>query len=633
MNPLQLMRRSVFDYVYLRSPKAIQPEHAQAIVRVVVLSVASLCLLAYETTVGTNSWLETLTARLTYAYLLLSVGHAVIVSRSRGIYPWRIYLFIAADGALISFGMYAFGTTGALFYPLYLWITIANGLRYGNHFLRFATTVALAGFLAATLSSESWMATPALIVGLAIGLLALPLGFVGVLQQLSKAKSELEQKIKEAEHMATHDALTDLPNRALMEDRLNYAIANIERFGPEIAVFLIDVDSFKTINDTHGHLFGDRLLTQIASRLNDCLRSFDTLARLGGDEFVVILEGNHLATHAATVADRMGEYVAGHYHHDGHDVFVTISIGIALFPNDGESVETLIKNADTAMNHAKSDGGNCCRFYDTGMSESVAEQLTLQVELRRAIQNRQFQLYFQPQIDVATGRVNGAEALVRWLHPRRGLLEPIHFIGAAEESGLILSIDKWLLEAACRESASWKESGLANIRTTVNVSGLQLMEEGYVEMLSKILDVTRMDPRHLGLEITEGVLVEEREHVNKVFAGIKSLGIKLALDDFGTRYSSLSYLKRFPIDTLKIDRTFVSDIPENADDCALIEAIIAIGESLHMDVVAEGVESFKQLAWLRQRNCQTVQGYLASQPVAASEFRTLLDRGTLIEVA
>jgi EAL domain-containing protein (putative c-di-GMP-specific phosphodiesterase class I) len=284
-------------------------------------------------------------------------------------------------------------------------------------------------------------------------------------------------------------------------------------------------------------------------------------------------------------------------------------------------VETLIKNADTAMNRAKAEGGSKYRFYDTHMSHEVEEQLIKQVELRKALQNREFRLFFQPRMDTVSQRIIGAEALIRWDHPSRGLLEPESFIAAAEESGMVVSLDKWLLDAVCREIAGWQKDGLPAILTTVNVSGLQFMDKDYADYLRKMINVTRIDPHNLGLEITEGVLIEHTEQVNTVFRDIKALGMQLLLDDFGTRYSSLSYLKRFPIDTLKIDRSFIHDIPNDNDGCALVEAMINIAHSLRMNVVAEGVETDAQLTWLKQKKCDSIQGYLTSRPMPASEFR------------
>ncbi len=628
---LPALHRSVMEYIFFRSPEEIQPEQAQALTRVGITFVVVLGLLGYELMSGFASRIERIAAILVFTYLLLGIVHYLLVRRFPETRPWRLYALMASDHAMVSMGIYILGPIGAIFYPLYLWISVGNGLRFGVHYLYVATAISVPMFLGSALSNPAWSSQPQLVIGLTIGMIIMPLFFIALLRQLEKTNSQLQKQINEAEHRATHDDLTDLPNRALLEDRLGYGMANVERFGPEIAVFLIDIDSFKTINDTYGHFYGDQLLKQVASRMQDCLRSFDTLARLGGDEFIVLLQGSHLITHAASVADRMAEYVSGHYHNDGLDVFVTISIGIALYPNDGTTVETMIKNADTAMNRAKAEGGSRYRFYDTHMSHEVEEQLVKQVELRKALQNREFRLYFQPRIDTASKRIVGAEALIRWEHPKHGILEPGEFIPAAEESGMIISLDKWLLDAVCREIAGWQKDGLPALHTTVNVSGRQFMEKDYASYLRKIIDLTHIDPHHLGLEITEGVLIEHTEQVNAVFKGIKSLGVLLLLDDFGTRYSSLSYLKRFPIDTLKIDRSFIQDIPVDPDDCALVEAMISIAHSLRMDVVAEGVENEAQLAWLQEKKCDSVQGFLVSQPVPASEFRHQIAQHTPIE--
>ncbi len=617
-------RRALLEYIFFRPPEEIPPEQAQALTRIGLTFAGVLLLLVYETLLGLQTPLQRVAAAAAYAYLLGSIVHYLVISRFPVTRGWRLYAAIVADVTILSLVVHAFGTAAAVFYPLYLWIAVGNGLRFGSHFLHVATAAAVTGFLTATLTSPAWASHPPLVIGLLLGIIIMPLFFLALLRQLGHTNLELRAKIREAEHLATHDALTNLPNRALLEDRLEYAIANVERFGPEIAVFLIDIDSFKTINDTYGHAFGDALLKQVAARLRDCLRSFDTLARLGGDEFAVILQGSHLARHAASVADRMAEYVSGHYYHDGLDVFLTISIGIAVYPNDGRDVAALVKNAETAMYRAKQEGGSQYRFYDTRMSEEVSEQLLRQVELRRALQNREFRLFFQPRVETASGRILGAEALIRWAHPERGLLEPETFIDAAEESGMVTSLDKWLLDAVCREIAAWHKDGLPRLLTTVNVSGRQFTDSGYVDALRTILEVTRIDAQDLGLEITEGVLVEHTEEVDAIFRELKAMGLKLLLDDFGTRYSSLNYLKRFPVDTLKIDRSFIQGVPDDHDDCALVEAMINIAHSLRMDVVAEGVETEAQLQWLRDHRCDSVQGFLISEPVPADEFRRLL---------
>lgn len=617
-------KRTLLDYLFFRSPEEILPEQAQSLTRIAFAFIAILLLVGYDAAFGPVSHVERLAMLVAFSYLLISIVHYIAIRRFPRTQPWRIYSMIILDHAIVSMATYAFGTAGAVFYPFYFWVTVGNGLRYGVGYLHGAAAISIVLFLIATRMSSEWQQQPQLIFGLATGMVLMPAFFLSLLRQLGRTNAELRQEILEKEHIATHDSITGLPNRVLLEDRLDYAIANTARLGREIAVFHIDIDSFKTVNDTYGHAFGDELLIQVARRLRDCQRSFDTLARIGGDEFVVFLQGNHQMTQAASFADRMAEYASGHYHHKGVDVFLSISIGVAQYPNDGMDTATLLRNAETAMYRAKREGGSRYCFYDTNMSREVTEQLTIQVELRKALNANQFRLFFQPRIDAKTCRIIGAEALVRWQHPTRGLLEPEAFIHAAEESDMILSLDRWLLDAVCREVSDWQNKGLPFLLVSVNVSGRQFMESDYIETLRKIIEVTHIDQTQLALEITEGTLIEHSEQVDTQFHEIKKLGLKLMLDDFGTRYSSLNYLKRFPVDTLKIDRSFIKDIPGSEDDCALVETMINIAHRLRMDVCAEGVETTQQLRWLRDKQCDTIQGFLASRPVAAEAFRHMI---------
>ncbi len=421
------------------------------------------------------------------------------------------------------------------------------------------------------------------------------------------------------QHYAHHDTLTGLLNRLSLSGRLDQALAAARRDGGRVALLFIDLDRFKVINDTVGHHIGDKLLIEVARRLCENVRDSDVVARLGGDEFVIMLTGLEHSGAAAVVAAKLVASVSDPYLIEGYDLYTTPSIGIAIFPTDGGDGETLMKNADAAMYHAKAEGRNNFQFFDSRMNDAAVERLKTEHSLRQALAHDEFCLHFQPLLDLSTGRVMGVEALVRWHHPEKGLIMPGHFIGIAEESGLIQPLGEWVFWSACRQLADFRAAGLHDIKMGVNISAMQ-MRNGNLPILAKgAIEAFGLDPTKLIFEITESVAMQQPDETVRILDILHDMGICLAIDDFGTGYSSLSYLRMFPIDHLKLDRSFVREIGESADSAAICDATIGLAHSLGMRLVAEGVETESELAYLRARGCDFVQGYLFSRPVPADE--------------
>ncbi|GAB4290519.1 MAG: hypothetical protein Kow0096_04040 [Thiohalomonadaceae bacterium] len=428
----------------------------------------------------------------------------------------------------------------------------------------------------------------------------------------------LKRSQQQLDHLAHHDPLTDLPNRVLFNMRLTHALSHARRNGQRVGVLFLDLDRFKDVNDTLGHPVGDALLQQVAQRFLQRMRETDTIARTGGDEFIVIAEDVEAASDLAQVAQKLLDVFQETFHVGGADIHLGASIGISLFPDDGDDAETLVKNADIAMYRAKERGRNIFQFYTAALTANALERFQLEVALRQALERDEMVLYFQPKVNLADGKTYAVEALVRWRHPELGLVAPDRFIGLAEETGLIQPIGTWVLRTACRQMKQWLEMGLPLEHVAVNLSGVQILRGGIVTTVWQVLQETGLAPRHLELEITESVIMGHAEETIRVLDELRAIGVSLAIDDFGTGYSSLSYLKRFPIDTLKVDRSFVRDIPNDANDAAIIRAVIALGRSLQLDIVAEGVETAEQQAFLLQEGCTTAQGYLFSKPVPAN---------------
>jgi diguanylate cyclase (GGDEF)-like protein/PAS domain S-box-containing protein len=440
----------------------------------------------------------------------------------------------------------------------------------------------------------------------------------------------LTQKKRERQirFLAYHDALTRLPNRALLLSRLRQAIAHTQRSKETLAVMFLDVDRFKTINDTLGHPAGDTLLQQIGRRLTETLRVGDTVARAGGDEFLILVPGLHSAEDAGPVAEHVLASMSAPFIVSGQTLRVTGSVGLAICPRDATEVENLIKYADTALYLAKDQGRNTFRFFSPDLDAKVRARMHLENDLRLAVDRSEFVLHYQPQIELATGRVIGAEALIRWLHPQRGLIPPASFIPTAEETGLILPIGEWVLRAACLQARAWHESGRPRLRVAVNISGKQLNGADLVGLVRRTLQETRCDPRMIGLEITESAVMDDPRDSTRVIRLLHDLGVEVTIDDFGTGYSSMAYLKRFALDRLKIDATFVRGTPDDKDDVAIVQATIAIARQFRLRVTAEGVETAAQKTFLRAHQCDAIQGFLISAPLPGQDLTEMLGLAT-----
>lgn len=435
-----------------------------------------------------------------------------------------------------------------------------------------------------------------------------------------KAETEIQQLIN-------YDTLTGLPNRNLLHDRFRLAIAQANRDRHMLGVLFLDLDRFKGINDTLGHRSGDKLLKTLAKRLEACISKTDTLARIGGDEFVIILVGASHEEAITSVTKRILTLISEPLTIDGHEIYITGSIGIALYPMDGEDGHTLLKHADLAMYQAKERDGNNFQFFSSEMNIKVLERMMLENSMRKTLEREEFHLMYQPQVNTATGAIVGVEALLRWKHPDLGLIGPDKFIYLAEETGLILPIGEWALRVACRQNKQWQDKGLPPIRMSVNLSAKQFAQHNLDETIAATLLETGLDPEWLELEITESTIMKDAEQNIQMLEKLKDMGISLAIDDFGTGYSSLSYLKHFPINRLKIDRMFVRDITTNPDDAAIAEIIIAMAQTLNLDVIAEGVETTAQMQFLAYHNCHDMQGFLFSRPVWPTEIPSLLKHG------
>jgi len=447
------------------------------------------------------------------------------------------------------------------------------------------------------------------------------IGAVIVFRDVSAAQAMARQMT----HSAEHDFLTGLPNRLLLNDRIGQAIIMAQRGNRRVAVLFMDLDGFKHINDSLGHPIGDKLLQSIGKRLVSCVRAADTVSRQGGDEFIVLLSEVQGPEAAALMANRILAAVAEPHAVDQHELHITTSIGVSVYPDDGSNAETLIKNADTAMYQAKESGRQSYQFFKPEMNARAVERQSIEEDLRRALQRQEFTLFYQPKVNLRTGTIKGAEALLRWRHPARGLVLPLQFIPIAEDSGLIVPIGRWVLREACRQARAWIDAGLPAMTMAVNVSAVEFQDEGFVKGLFAILEATGLPPGRLELELTESVLMKRVESTADILQTLRSSGVRVAIDDFGTGYSSLSYLRKFPIDTLKIDQSFVRQICAGGDDAAIVTAVISMARSLRKQVVAEGVETQDELDFLRTQKCDDAQGYFFSKPVPAAVFVNLLN--------
>ncbi len=440
-------------------------------------------------------------------------------------------------------------------------------------------------------------------------------GWVATHEDITERR-RVEAKIA---YMAHHDALTDLPNRLQLYDQLRQTLARSKR-GEHAAVFCLDLDRFKAVNDAHGHPAGDLLLKSVADRLRQCIRDSDMVARLGGDEFAIVQAGASQPTDATSLASRLIEVIGAPYELGGHQVTIGLSIGIALAPGDGLDPDQLLKNADMALYRAKSDGHGLYRFFEPEMDARMQARRRLEIDLRKAIANGEFELFYQPLVDMKTEYVTGFEALIRWHHPERGMIPPVDFISVAEETGLIVPIGDWVLRRACAEAATWP----SGVKIAVNLSPIQFKSKGLSLSVVSALAASGLSPKRLELEITESVLLQDGDATLAILHELRGLGVRISMDDFGTGYSSLSYLRKFPFDKIKIDQSFIVDMSDHDDSLAIVRAVIAMGSGLGIATTAEGVETVEQFKQLKLEGCTEVQGYLFSPPRPAAEVKGLL---------
>lgn len=439
----------------------------------------------------------------------------------------------------------------------------------------------------------------------------------------------VKQRTAELEHLAYHDALTNLPNRILFEDRLTQAVILAERHRQALGVLLLSLDQFKQVHDTLGNAVGDRLLQKVAERLRGSTQQGETVARFEGDEFALLLTqiGGTEGEGVVEVIFQINESLKLPFVIDGHELFITISIGISLYPEDGADASTLFKNANAALYRAREHGGNNYQFYTADMNAKAMKRLTLESSLRRALERNEFEVYYQPVLDTNTRKIIGMESLLRWHHPELGIVQPEEFIPLAEDAGMIVPIGEWVLRTACAQSKSWQEAGFAPLCLAVNLSARQFQQPNLTEVVVRILQETGLNPHDLELELTESSIMKNAESAVRTLTDLKEMGVKIAIDDFGTGYSSLGYLKRLPIDTLKIDQSFVRDLTTDPDDAALVMTIITLGHNLRLKVIAEGVETEEQQRFLYLLRCDEWQGYLFSKPVPFAAFEKLLWQG------
>jgi len=447
--------------------------------------------------------------------------------------------------------------------------------------------------------------------------------YIGVHSDITDAKTHQDELARQA----NHDSLTGLPNRNLLRDRIDHTCARTQRYGDFAAVAFLDLDNFKVVNDSLGHSLGDHLLRAVAARLESSLRAMDTVARMGGDEFVLVLSDQKSEQSVSGELQRIVELFSQPFAVDGRDVFITASVGVALYPQDARDPESLMKSAELAMYRAKESGRNTYQLYTVEMQTRVTERLALESRLRRALERGEFSLHYQPQVDLRSNRIFGCEALIRWNQAELGMITPAKFVPLAEETGLIVPIGEWVLRTACRQCKIWQDAGLPAVTVAVNISARQFREKNLLQLVAAILAETGLAPSLLELEVTESVIMHDAQHVIADLQAFRDMGVSLSVDDFGTGYSSLSYLKRFPVDRLKIDQSFVRDLSTDADDAAIAQAIITLGHTMNLRVIAEGVETPEQLAFLRRNQCDEMQGYLLGKPMPADEFGKLLETG------
>jgi diguanylate cyclase len=570
----------------------------------------------------------------------MAMGTGICAMHYTGMAAIDVVPGIAYDPALVALSMIIAVT--ASFVALWLFFKLRDGRSHLQRLARIAAALVMGlaisgmhytGMAAARFSAGSFcrggVTFDNLWLGVVIGIFAIGLLIVTLVTAMYDAHLQsrihshaqrLEAANAKLQYQATHDALTDLPNRVLFMDRLGREIAHAERDGHLFAVLLLDLDRFKQINDSLGHGAGDQLLEEVARRLSGAVREVDTVARIGGDEFLLLIADTRDQSELAAVAAKIGTALSEPFRVGSAELHTSASIGISVYPADGATGDDLVLRADEAMYFAKQSGRNSYQFFNRTMSVFSQDRLDLENDLRRALPMNQFEVHYQPKSDVASGRVNSVEALLRWRHPTRGLVSPAEFIPLAEENGLILSIGEWVLREACRQARGWQRMGLPFLRVAVNVSPVQFRQSNFLQAVRTALLDFDLEPQYLEIELTETTVMDNAEGSVQILEELSRMGVVVSIDDFGTGYSSMSYLRRFPIDKLKIDRSFISDLTTNSADSSIVQAIISLAHSLRLKVVAEGVETAEQLERLREMGCDQYQGFFRSAAVPAAEI-------------
>lgn len=605
-------------------------ERVQAVTRILVSAVAAVILLVVgrgESASGGGGLL--IAAGGLGGYALLSTLYLWSLRRldRERRWPWRQVVVITTDLTMVAAASTLLGSAGLGLYPILLWIIVVNGVCFGPRYLGFAAAVAVLEFAVAHLVTGVAMSLPMVYVGLLGGLIVLPwLMQQKLVRMIDSNRALIAQKAR-AEHQALHDTLTDLPNRHLLLQRMDHAIHRARRSGMRLAVLFLDLDGFKRVNDSQGHDAGDDLLIQLARCLAGSVRETDTLCRLGGDEFVLLIEDCGSARDLNRVIDRLFGCARRLYKLQDQETWVTWSCGVAVYPRDGGDCSTLMRNADLAMYRAKARGGDCCIQYNPSMSRQVLRDLALRTELRRAVDNREFLVYYQPQVDATGGVTLAVEALVRWRHPGRGVLAPSEFLSVALMSGLMAEVDALVLEIALRDLADLRRGGVPNLRLAVNLSARQLANADFATWLDGLLARHGLAADVLDIETTETTFLEETDNIRELIRTLRGRGIRFVLDDFGTGYSSLAHLRRFDLDLVKIDHSFIRGLPGDEGDRAMVEGILAVAGRLGLRVAAEGVETAAQRDLLLARGCTWQQGFHYAGPLPLAALRELLVRG------
>lgn len=617
---LKLERKAgVLDYIFFASSDHVSSEQAQGMARIAITTV----LLIGFSIAAIFSEMEWFPAALCAAYLGLSwVGFRAVSGRAAGkLWPRRLGL--AGDLGMVGYGLGHLGLSGLALYPVFLWIVIGYGLRYGKRFLLEATAAGLFVFLAGGVIGEIARNEPGVFLGLLIGLGIMPKLFIEMISQLEEQGRDLRRQRDEAEELALTDRLTGMPNRLFLEEEAARAVRRAKAIGKIGGIVFLDLDGFKGVNDRFGHAKGDALLKMAARAIEKSLATGDSAARFGGDEFVLLIEERESPEDIIKATDAALKGIKS-INWEGEKV--TASCGVAFFPMDGETFEDLAKKADTAMHKAKIAGKDRWMIYDPDMSKKLEEEAEIEARMREGIERGEFEMFYQPLCKMADGGFAGAEALIRWNHPEKGILGPGYFIPLAEKTGLIVNLGDFALQASAREAAEWVKMGLENFHMHVNVSAKQLELEEFPERVDAALRESGLAAKNLEIEVTESALVGDGVVEGGVFARLLDIGVGLSLDDFGTGYSSLGYLRKLPVGQIKIDQSFVADIPNLQSATALLEATIAFGKRMDMELVAEGIETQEQFEWLKQRGCQIGQGYLIGKPMPSKQIRKIIQR-------